>query len=216
MNDNFFDHVSKLQGHLYNYESCATEKIEEQSNKSQTTIGSPSLKLPDYDRTKDYHTEFYNIFCQNQSLMQRVEMEARDRNDIMMQIMKINEFYDQNIEKRLGDRYESGRKIHERRKMCELKREFKCPYENCDKVYASEGAVNLHIKNKHHGGNKTEREKLAKSLVYCKAKGMNVPDKLEINLPPQIVQQAAVEISKMTDVQIREEDLLTLREKLQI
>lgn len=130
--------------------------------------------------------------------------------------MKINEFYDQNIEKLRGDRYESGRKIHERRKMCELQREYNCPYENCDKVYASEGAVNLHIKNKHNGGNKTDREKLAKSLVYCKAKGLNVPDKLEINLPPQIVHQAAVDISKMTDVEIKEEDLLTLRQKLQI
>jgi hypothetical protein len=68
--------------------------------------------------------------------------------------------------------------------MSQLAREFICPYDNCDKVYASEGAVNLHIKNKHNGGNKTDREKLAKSLVYFKAKGMSVPDRLEINLPP--------------------------------
>lgn len=49
-----------------------------------------------------------------------------------------------------------------------------CPYDGCDKVYASEGALNLHIKNKHNGGNKTEREKLAKSLVYWQAKGKSI------------------------------------------
>ena len=38
---------------------------------------------------------------------------------------------------------------------------FKCPYENCAKTYGSDVSLNLHIKLKHGGGNKTEREKLA-------------------------------------------------------
>ena len=86
-----------------------------------------------------------------------------------------------------AERYQSGRKIHERKKMCELEREFSCPYDGCSKVYASEGSLNLHIKIKHNGGNKTDREKLAKSLVYCKAKGIHIPENLEVNLPPGIV-----------------------------
>lgn len=36
-----------------------------------------------------------------------------------------------------------------------------CPYENCNKLYGSEVSLNLHIKLKHKGGNKTDREKLA-------------------------------------------------------
>lgn len=36
-----------------------------------------------------------------------------------------------------------------------------CPYEDCKKTYGSEVSLNLHIKLKHNGGNKTEREKLA-------------------------------------------------------
>lgn len=35
--------------------------------------------------------------------------------------------------------------------------------------------MNLHIKLKHNGGNKTDREKIAKSLVYANAKGLNFP-----------------------------------------
>ncbi len=38
---------------------------------------------------------------------------------------------------------------------------FKCPYQNCDKFYGSEVSLNLHMKLKHNGGNKTDREKLA-------------------------------------------------------
>jgi hypothetical protein len=99
------------------------------------------------------------------------------------------------VEKLKAERYQSGRKIHQRKKMSELERGYTCPYGDCVKVYASEGALNNHIKIKHNGGNKTDREKLAKSLVYCKAKGLSVPDQLEINLPPDIVQQAARDIS---------------------
>lgn len=78
-------------------------------------------------------------------------------------------------------------------------------------MYASEGALNNHIKIKHNGGNKTEREKLAKSLVYCKAKGLSVPDQLEINLPPEIVEQAAKDIEKMPDVKIKVDDINLLK-----
>jgi len=93
-----------------------------------------------------------------------------------MQMYRISDFYDRNVAKLKAERYQSGRKIHERKKMTELEREFICPYDNCEKNYASEGSLNLHIKIKHNGGNKTDREKLAKSLVYCKAKGILIPD----------------------------------------
>lgn len=46
-----------------------------------------------------------------------------------------------------------------------------CPYHGCEKSFASEGALNLHIKTKHNGGNKTDREKLAKALVSRKSQG---------------------------------------------
>ena len=52
-----------------------------------------------------------------------------------------------------------------RRTAQEINRNFVCPYETCQKVYGSEGSLNLHIKIKHNGGNKTDREKLAMSLV---------------------------------------------------
>jgi hypothetical protein len=60
---------------------------------------------------------------------------------------------------------ERQRKKHERRIANEIEREFTCPYQCCEKQYGSEGSLNLHIKIKHNGGNKTDREKNAKSIV---------------------------------------------------
>jgi hypothetical protein len=42
-----------------------------------------------------------------------------------------------------------------------IEKNYNCPYERCYKVYGSDVSLNLHIKLKHNGGNKTDREKLA-------------------------------------------------------
>ena len=59
-----------------------------------------------------------------------------------------------------------GRRKHMRRCAKEILKSFRCPYENCKKSYGSEGSLNLHIKIKHNGGNKTDRLKLAVSCFY--------------------------------------------------
>lgn len=62
------------------------------------------------------------------------------------------------------------RKKHLRRTAQEIDRTFVCPYEGCTKFFGSEGSQNLHIKIKHNGGSKTDRERLAKLLVHAFAK----------------------------------------------
>lgn len=80
---------------------------------------------------------------------------------------------------------------------------LQCPYADCGKFYGSEGSLNLHIKIKHNGGNKTEREKLAvinhyylkniqKTLVSAYLNG-NISKELEsldLNLPPGTLTKA--------------------------
>ena len=63
------------------------------------------------------------------------------------------------------------------------------------------------MKKKHNGGNKTQREKLAKNLIICKAQGINIPAKLDINLPPGIVKQKAEQIKKNKNIDIDVSDL---------
>lgn len=86
--------------------------------------------------------------------------------------------------------------------MAELERDQRCPYASCGKVYASEGSLNLHIKRKHNGGNKTDREKIAKSLIYIRAKGLKVADSLDVNLPPGIIKKVAEQIENINNIKV--------------
>jgi len=40
--------------------------------------------MPKYDSSLSYDTEFYNLFIQNQNLLEKVEIEAKERNDTLM------------------------------------------------------------------------------------------------------------------------------------
>ena len=121
--------------------------------------------------------------------------ESLQRDEILTEILQIETFYQDNLEKLSSQRYlHNGRKRHNRRCAEQISKGFTCPYEQCGKNYGSEGSLNLHIKLKHNGGNKTDREKIAKSLVYAKATGMNLPTEqltAQLNLPPGIIYQAA-------------------------
>jgi hypothetical protein len=77
-----------------------------------------------------------------------------------------------------------------RRATRELDKNYECPYERCELRYASELALNLHIKNKHDGGTKTEREALTvtylliqRLIVEAMNKGKQIPE-TTIKLPP--------------------------------
>lgn len=90
------------------------------------------------------------------------------------------------------ERYESGRKKHFRRCANEIAKSYTCPYADCQKFYGSEGSLNLHMKLKHNAGSKTDREKLAKTLVSAYHTGAQTPIIMpNINLPPGVVEKAA-------------------------
>ena len=93
----------------------------------------------------------------------------------------------------MGQQRCGHRKKHVRRTAKEINRQYICPYKNCQKVYGSEGSLNLHIKIKHNGGNKTDREKLAKTIIIAHMKGhlCQVIDQIDLNLPPGTISKAA-------------------------
>lgn len=95
-----------------------------------------------------------------------------------------------------------------RRTAKEINRSYICPYDSCQKVYGSEGSLNLHIKIKHNGGNKTDREKLAMSLVAAHLNGTmtNQIELVDLNLPPGTLTKAARKQGLGEEVQ--EQDLL--------
>lgn len=112
----------------------------------------------------------------------------------MTKVFKIENFYDLNLDRFQSERYSSGRKKHNRRCANDIERQFKCPYHKCEKLYGSEGSLNLHIKIKHNGGNKTDREKIAKHIAYAQASGLNLPESFDLNLPPGSIEKAASQV----------------------
>lgn len=139
-------------------------------------------------------------------MLTSIDKVAMDRNDLLFKGYSIQNFYSENWDKLQSERYSSGRKKHNRRCANNIERKFTCPYTKCDKYYGSEGSLNLHIKIKHNGGNKTDREKIAKSIVFAKANGMSLPEVLEVNLPPGSVERAA----SLVGVQLDPESLLRI------
>ena len=87
----------------------------------------------------------------------------------------------------------NSRKKHNRRTAKEINRQYICPYKNCLKIYGSEGSLNLHIKIKHNGGTKTDRDRLAKTIIMAHMKGQlcQVIDQIDLNLPPGTITKAA-------------------------
>lgn len=92
---------------------------------------------------------------------------------------------------------------HNRRTAKEIAKEYKCPYK-CGKFYGSEGSLNLHMKLKHAGGNKTDREKMAKSLVIAQFRGEKLPE-IQLNLPGGAIDEAAKELNIKFDAKLLRE-----------
>lgn len=116
------------------------------------------------------------------------------------------------------------RKKHNRRSALEIDKSFNCPYHNCDKQFGSDGSLNLHIKIKHNGGTKTEREKMATLLIEAYVEAIKqgteanidfkqeVIDQIQLNLPPGILTQTAQKSGLMTFDQIQTFDEVKILE----
>ena len=154
-----------------------------------------SLELPQYHPKRNYFECYWRLYLKNEQLLSQISQVAEGRDSLLKNILQLEQFYncDENLERTTRERYLSGRKKHNRRCANEIQRELVCPYAKCSKSYASEGSLNLHIKIKHNGGNKTDREKIAKSIVFAKANGIEINEDLtlSVNLPPGIIEKAA-------------------------
>ena len=110
------------------------------------------------------------------------------------------------------------RKKHLRRTAHEISKEFSCPYSGCTKSFGSEGSLNLHMKIKHNGGTKTERERIAQLLVesYVLTKQLDpaILDTIDLNLPPGLLRLTAEKSEKLKPEQIQEFDETELLECL--
>eukprot|EP00743_Colponemidia_sp_Colp-15_P011786 GILK01013245.1.p1 GENE.GILK01013245.1~~GILK01013245.1.p1 ORF type:complete len:266 (-),score=33.85 GILK01013245.1:165-872(-) len=140
-----------------------------------------SAGLPPYDSNVNYYQEFWRLYLGNEVLMAQMKQLTAEKNDLQTKVVRL----ETTKRRREGDDSgpDEGRKKHQRRPAALIDKIYKCPYENCPKSYGSEGSLNLHIKLKHNGGNKTERDKVAKAVALAKLHGLTPPP-TAINLPP--------------------------------
>lgn len=147
--------------------------------------------LPDYDPQKDYYQLYWAAFVENQVLLEQLKQKSEERNNYLKSLVRFNESGCSlsNTEER-----KERRKKHNRRTAKEIRKDEVCPYAGCDKYYGSEGSLNLHMKLKHNGGNKTDREKLAKSMVVAYVNAKPYPE-VTINLPPGLLAEEAKKLN---------------------
>ena len=177
------------------YLEALASNLESPQNQEALDQMMKSLQLPEFDPNENYFELYWQLYLKNESLMHKVSGESIERDSVLKSILQVEQFYNdpENLEKTTRERYLSGRKKHNRRCANEIERILPCPYAKCNKTYASEGSLNLHIKLKHNGGNKTDREKAAKAIVYHKAQGLEIRPEmaLQVNLPPGLIGKAA-------------------------
>lgn len=145
-------------------------------------------EMPKFDPLNDYYQLYWRAFIQNQLLLQQLKYKSEQREKQLLQITEMSSKLPQKSSEVILGEEKEKRKKHVRRTAKEITKSDKCPYQNCGKYYGSEGSLNLHIKLKHCGGNKTDREKLAKALVLAFASGKELP-KVVINLPPRTLEE---------------------------
>jgi len=85
-----------------------------------------------------------------------------------------------------------------RRTSSAIIRNYVCPYQNCRKRYGSDVSLNLHIKRKHNGGNKSERELFAKEYFEALKNGEEL--ETELNLPPNFIEDIKEEYYRLNEM----------------
>ncbi|EAS00246.1 zinc finger, C2H2 type family protein (macronuclear) [Tetrahymena thermophila SB210] len=121
------------------------------------------------------------ISNQHDFLIQTIDEFIQDKEELKSKVDELEKL----VNDKLKSRQESPKEQKKKNRRCaqEINKEFRCPYENCSKSYGSDISMNLHIKLKHNGGSKTEREQLAKKVWEAKMSNQVLPD-LDIAFPP--------------------------------
>lgn len=97
----------------------------------QMTTEKPTVAqvLPEFDKNLNYFDKYWSLYLKNEHLMTTIQTESIQRDDLLQQILGIESFYLQNLDKFHSERYQSGRKKHNRRCANEIARSYLCPYD---------------------------------------------------------------------------------------
>ncbi|KRX03670.1 hypothetical protein PPERSA_04222 [Pseudocohnilembus persalinus] len=170
--------IQQTCGYLKKLKQNKTEAwVNECINSSQSSILQHS-SYPKYDKSVNYYHQFWHTYLLNEMMISKIK-DFSGENKLLSQ--KISEL--DNLHKEYHKIQAARNKKKNRRPAKEIEKSYTCPYGDCVKIYGSEVSLNLHIKLKHNGGNKTERERLARSILLAQEQGESSPEQT-LNFPP--------------------------------
>ncbi|CAK88732.1 unnamed protein product (macronuclear) [Paramecium tetraurelia] len=142
----------------------------------------------EYNNDINYYKEFWRYYLLNEMTIKKVnELHTQNQklHDLIAEI-DVNIYGNtQKLQQELHQALSYRQKKKNRRTSQEIEKSFICPYEKCNKQYGSDVSLNLHIKLKHDGGNKTDREKFAKMIIEAQQNGETITDlNINIKFPP--------------------------------
>jgi hypothetical protein len=191
-----------------NQELKESDKHSAQSHSSLNSYGSLNIvkDVPEFDSGRDYYQMYWKAFIENQVLLEDLKKQSEERNDHYRSMIRLSASQCSLSE---TEERKEHRKKHIRRCAKEIRKQDICPYGDCGKYYGSEGSLNLHMKLKHGGGNKTDREKLAKNIVLNFTNNKPFPT-ICLNLPPG----AILEEARKLNIDLSLQQIAMLEEKV--
>lgn len=133
-----------------------------------------NVEKPPFSLSTNYFKEFWRMYLMNDVLVSSLKEISMEK-VIIEQKLKSYESINSEFEKLLKPQAKN------RRTASEIKKSFFCPYRGCLRPYGTEVALNLHIKKKHKGGNKSDREDFARELFLSFRLNRPIP-KTNLNL----------------------------------
>lgn len=134
----------------------------------------PDMQPPKYNSNTCFNQQYYQMFLCNQQILEQIDCIGQENYENRLQLLRIKDFYDREIQRLANERYKHGvkiRKVTKRKRNVELDKQYRCPYAECERQYNTDCALSNHIMLKHNGGNKTDREKLANALIHFSLNG---------------------------------------------
>lgn len=55
--------------------------------------------MPAYDKNINYLDEYWNMYQHNQTILAQIDKVANDRNDLLYKTFKIENFYEENLDR---------------------------------------------------------------------------------------------------------------------
>lgn len=149
------------------------------------------LDKPEFSPSIDYLKEYLRMFLMKEALVSTFKEVSMQKVVIEQKMKNYDSLYSE-----FQNLLEPHR--NQRRTASEIVKNYTCPYQSCFKSYGTEVALNLHIKKKHKGGNKSDREDFAREFFLSLRLKKPLP-KTELILPNEFMERVYVEFKRIQE-----------------